>query len=468
VRLFRKAGTRIAAVGTAVTLIVLSSFALAAHFTTRTMMVAAMDDELDTLCVAIASDLEQRGLGVAPPEVLRSGVEANALAFRLEHHSAVLFDRDEVLAATGDLAHRVTIAELRKIDRRDERPFTAREPFTGQGRLCRFRIAKLGEKASGTTLVIFRSIESITRTLELADAALATFVAAGLLASALILTIAVRRALSPVEKITDFAERVTARDLSERIGVSEAGDEFTRLAAVINSLLDRLSATFASQQRLIADAAHELKTPTAVIAAEAQELARGRLEGAEAREAAAVIARAAEGLAREADDLLELARGDVSPRPREMFDVDEAVEEAVAAVSPLAAEKAIAIVRDSQGRGAILGDRAGMIRAITNLIANAVRYSPRDSEVVVSCNVAAEHFTIDIADRGMGVAEEDRSRIFERFVRLPHARRDHPEGSGLGLAIVEQVISAHGGSVEALSRDGGGSVFRLRVPVRRA
>jgi signal transduction histidine kinase len=450
---FRKAGTRLAATGALVTLIVLASFAVVARIATTRIMTADLDDELETLSIAIASELETRGAGAVPHEALRSGVESNILAYRLEHHAALLFDATHVIGATGDLAHRARFADLAPFAKHNETPFTAREPFSTQRRLCRFRVTHLEDRAAGQTLLVFRPVEAMERSLETIDAALAIFVLAGAGAAALILTIAVRRALVPVEKLTAFAERITARDLSQRVRVETAGEEFHRLGDVINSLLERLARSFDAQQRLVSDAAHELKTPAAVIAAEAQELGRGTLSDDERRESLQIIGRAASGLAREVDDLLELARGDAaSARAHETFDVDEAIEEAALIAGGTVVERAGC---------AITGDRAGIIRALTNLIANGVRYG---QSVEIAARRLDDACQIDVADRGPGIPEPDRRRVFERFVRLAPARREHPEGAGLGLAIVDQVIRGHGGTVDVLDREGGGAIFRMTLP----
>lgn len=459
--MFRKASTRIAATGALVSLATLILFAIIARIATERIITADLDDELETLSVAIASDLEA---GELQTTSLHSGMETNILAYRLEHHNALLFDDHRILGATGDLARRAQLASVLPFAKRNESPFTALEPFTGHHRLCRFRVTHLGQQASGQTLVIFRSIEGQARNLETIDGALALLVLAGAAAAAIILAIAIRRALHPVEKITAFTEQVTARDLTQQVRVETAGDEFRRLADVINSLLTRLAASFDAQRRLVSDAAHELKTPAAVISAEAQELGRGTLSGEETREALRVIGKAAAGLAREVDDLLELARGDAAaPRENEELDVAEAVEEAIAIASTVARERDVRIVLGNREHCVRVGDRAALVRAIANLLTNAARYSPRGSDVDVAMHVEDAVCTIDVADRGPGVPESDRRRIFERFVRLAPARREHPDGAGLGLAIVDQVVHAHGGSVEVLEREGGGAVFRVRL-----
>jgi two-component system sensor histidine kinase SenX3 len=164
------------------------------------------------------------------------------------------------------------------------------------------------------------------------------------------------------------------------------------------------------------------------------------------------------------DDLLELARGDSAAHEPRPFAVDEAVDEALELCAGLARERRVTLRRIEDAHGIVQGDRVGVIRAIANLIGNAIRYGPVEGEVSVSSRKVEQWCEIDVADRGPGVPEEERRRIFERFVRLATARREHPDGSGLGLAIVDQVARAHGGRVEVLDREGGGALFRLRLP----
>jgi signal transduction histidine kinase len=462
---FRRARSRIVAAGTLATMLLLAAFAFVAREAARRIILNDIDDELETLSVAIASDLEARGIAGVSHESLRAGVEANTLVYRLEHHSALLFDGRGIIAASGDLARRARFAMLASFARRSERPFDAVEPFSQEHRLCRFRVTHLQQHAAGTTLLIFRPIDAVARTLEAIDLALALLVLTGATAAALILGISVARALRPVEKITAFAESVTPRGLAERVTVDAAGEEFDRLAAVINSLLGRLEQAFDAQRRFVSDAAHELKTPAAVIAAEAHELRREGLSPAERRESLEIIGRAVSGLAREVDDLLELARRDGAPPRIEQFLLGEAIDEAIAIGASAARERTATIRKEAAGDVQIEGERAGLVRALSNLVVNAIRYSPAGSEVRIAVRAIDDVCEIDVADRGPGVPSAERQRIFERFVRLAPARREHPEGSGLGLAIVEQIVSAHGGSVEVLDHEGGGALFRVRLPV---
>ena len=175
---------------------------------------------------------------------------------------------------TGDLLRSHERVALDPYRDRPEVPYTAVEPYSGQHRTCRFLVTHLQGKARGATLVVFRWIGPTLRSLARVDKALAGMVVLGFLGTAVILAVAVRRALRPVEEVTRMAEQADAEDLSRRAKTSSGGEEFRRLAAVINSLFERLERAFRAQRRLVADAAHELKTPTAVLVGEAQDALR--------------------------------------------------------------------------------------------------------------------------------------------------------------------------------------------------
>src|SRR5258706_7826954 len=211
--------------------------------------------------------------------------------------------------------------------------------------MCRFLVTRLGQKAAGSTLVLLRWVGPNLRTLARLDRALIGFVILGFLGTAGILAGAVSRALKPVEEVTALAERVEATDLSQRVRVSTGGEEFRRLTAVINSLLERLESAFRAQKRLIADAAHELKTPTAVLVGEAQEALRPDASSEERQESLATIERGSRGLAREVDSLLHLARGDGGGGPlaarRGVVDLAMIAAEAVDTTEALGAHRRV-------------------------------------------------------------------------------------------------------------------------------
>jgi signal transduction histidine kinase len=464
-RLPRKARTRIALLGALVSVIFLALLALGARSLFRKRMFADIDEELHTLAVAIGSDFELEGLAQRKREALMAGLEANTFEFRLENHSAILFSGSAPFALSGDLLRLARPVVLAPYLDRPEVPYTAVEPYSGQRRVCRFLVLKLRDRAEGATLVLFRSIEPTLLALARLDRILFWYALFGFLGTALILAVTVGKALRPLEEVTRLAEGVEASDLSGRVRIPTGGEEFRRLAAVINSLLERLERAFRAQRRLIADAAHELKTPIAILVGEAQDALRPDARPEQRLRSLETIERAARGLAQEADDLLLLARGDAAVAPKQdVENLAEITRESAAAVRQLASPRSVGLELSLDGGARVRGDRALLLRLATNLLANAALYTGRGTDVdVVVASRGSEAF-LEVRDRGPGVPEEDRSRIFERFVRLDNVRDRNPEGSGLGLAIVDQVARAHGGRVEVEARSGGGAIFRAVFP----
>ncbi len=462
---FQRARTRIALSGALVSAVFLVSLALGARTLIRRLSFEEVDGELDTLATAIGSDYELLGLEEEERQALKAGLEANMFEFRLANHSAILFNGEVPVALTGDLLRSQVSVSITPFLNRPEKPYTAIEPYSGQGRTCRFLVTPLQGKAKGATLVLFRWIGPTLRSLSRVDRALAGIVLLGVIGTALILAFAVHRAIRPVEEVTRLAEEAEATDLSRRVQVSYGGEEFRRLAAVINSLFERLERAFRAQRRLTADAAHELKTPTAVLLGEAQDALRPEATEAERRRSLETIAEVSRGLAREVDGLMLLARGDAAaPRRMEELDLREIAEDSLAAAAALGSSRRIVCALSGEGPARVRGDRAGLSRLVSNLVSNAVLYTAPDTMVEVRVGSRDGRAFVEVADRGPGIAPEDRSRIFERFVRLDRTRAKNPQGSGLGLAIVEQVVEAHGGRIEVRANDGGGTVFEASFP----
>jgi signal transduction histidine kinase len=462
----RRARIRIAVLASLVSLASLSAIAVVTRSVVRAAMFDRLDDALDTLVEAIGSDIELRGLQDLRQDALREGLANNVFEFRLENHSAILFKGSDVLESTGDLPRKVDAESLEALARREPQPFTAREEFTGQRRICRFQVARLSGQAEGATLVVFRSIENILHALTSFDRALLGMVVAGVLLTGVILVLATRQALVPVERITAAAQAIGVRELSQRVPGGAGAEEFERLAGVINGLLERLERAFAAQRRLTADAAHELKTPVAVIVAEAQEALRHEASPEERARSLEIVLSAARGLANGVDDLLELIRSeDPALLHREVLALLELAEEAALAVAPLAARHGISLELAVPDDVTVSGDRLALSRALANLLRNAVQYSPAGGAITLMGGRRGEYGWLEVHDRGPGVPVADRERVFERFVRLADGRSRNPEGSGLGLAIVAEIVRRHDGAVSVHDRPGGGAVFRLELPV---
>ena len=463
----RKARTRIALAGAALSAILLFAVALGARATIRELTFRDIDEELRTLAIAVGSDFEAEGL--EHQEALGHGLEANVFEFRLQHHSAILFEGDRMLALSGDLIKSRESLSIGPYRSRSEEPYTAVEPYSGQRRVCRFLVLKLRGNAPNATLVLFRSIEPALRGLARLDRVLAALVLAGFLGTAAILAFVLDRALRPVEEVTGVARSVQASDMSRRVRVSTGGEEFHELTAVINSLLERLERAFAAQKRLVADAAHELKTPIAVLLGEAQDALRHDSRPEEQRKSLETIESTARGLAREAENLLSLARADAAASTAfELVDLSPIARGAAEAFRPLASGRNVRLEVLAPNGASMRGDRSALFHLASNLVKNAAVYTEPGTQVEIAAGTRDGEAFLEVRDRGPGVAPEDRRRIFERFVRLEPARIGDPEGSGLGLSIVDQVARAHGGRVDVEDHPGGGAIFRASFPSVRS
>lgn len=460
-----KASVRIALAGALLAGVFLALLAWGTRTVVRRNTFADIDSELSTLASALGSDFETTGLAAARREALEAGLAANAFEFRLPDHSAILFDGERVFAATGDLLPSGFSGGIAPYRARPEIAYTALEPYSGKRRICRFLVTRLEGRARGATLVLFRPIETSLRALARIDEALAGFVLLGFLGTGGILAAAVRGALHPVEEITGIAQEIGASDLSRRVRIRSGGKEFRDLTAVINSLLERLERAFAAQSRLVSDAAHELKTPTAVLVGEAQEVLRDDLVPEQRRRSLQTISSTALSLARQVDGLLLLSRGDAAALEREeTVDLKDLAEEAVLRVEPLSTARGVSVSLTQKREAHVCGDPEALATLASNLLSNAIAYSDPGTTVELETGTRNAEAYLEVRDRGPGIPEEERDRVFGRFVRLAAGRARYPEGSGLGLAIVDQVAGRHGGRIVIEARGGGGSVFRAVFP----
>jgi heavy metal sensor kinase len=273
-----------------------------------------------------------------------------------------------------------------------------------------------------------------------------------------------RAALGPIDRMRSRAERITERQLSERLPVAEAADEIGALGRTLNAMLDRVEAAVARERRVVSDASHELRTPLTTLRAEVDLALLGDREKAELRAALESASDEARRMSRLADDLLVLARADqgrlpLHPQP---LPVRELLESAAGRARAGA---------ETRGRSIALGDLAAACavradpdraaQALDNLITNALRYG--DGTITLSARSNGDQVELHVTDEGAGFPNDLLPRAFERFGRGQHARVGEP-GSGLGLAIVEAVAIAHGGAAHARNRLDGGADVSITLP----
>ncbi|KXK58245.1 histidine kinase [Micromonospora rosaria] len=274
------------------------------------------------------------------------------------------------------------------------------------------------------------------------------------------------RALRPVGAIARTAREIQATDLSRRIHLTGPRDELRDLAETIDSMLDRLDRAFQGQRQLIDDASHELRSPLAIIRANL-DASLTSPEATEAERAAAVatVDRATTRMSRLVEDLLATARRDSEALTDTDVDLGAVAREAGEDFTPLAAERGLRL-RYALGDGlTLIGDPDALRRAAGNLLSNAVRLSPLGGAVTVATGRVGSWLWLAVTDEGPGIAEADRSRVFDRFWRGETGRGSSADRrTGLGLAIVRQIVESHGGQAVVHSRPGAGSTFVLWLP----
>ena len=269
-----------------------------------------------------------------------------------------------------------------------------------------------------------------------------------------------RAALKPLEEVTNEIESVAqTNDMGYRLAEGEA-DELGRLRRVFNRLLSTVESSQVLQRQLVVDASHELRTPLTSLRTNAQVLSRAReLNPDDLRQLTDDMVTQVDELAALVTDLGELARGERSEGAIESLRLDECVDECVDTARTYARIKDITIDATAEP-STVLGRRDRLVRAISNLLTNAVKFTPRDGRIAV----ASSPGTFIVSDSGPGISDADLPFVFDRFWRAPSARS--LPGSGLGLSIVAQVVAELHGTVK-VDRDPelGGARFTILLPI---
>lgn len=271
------------------------------------------------------------------------------------------------------------------------------------------------------------------------------------------------QALKPLRKLSQQAEKIDQDSISDIRLNEDTVKEFRQLSVSVNLMLDRLSESFAMQRQFSGNAAHELRTPLAIMQTKLELFAaeHKNLEG-DTAELVRSQAEQLDRLSRLVHTLLEMSNLSSAPRS-DRIELAPLVEEIITDLTPLASQNDITMEQDCDNV-VITGSDALIYRLVFNLIENAVKYNRRGGSVSVSVHKENSDVVVRVSDTGCGIPEEYRESIFQPFFRVDKSRSRQMGGVGLGLALVHEIAVLHGGSVRAEPGNKVGTVFIVTLP----
>jgi two-component system OmpR family sensor kinase len=299
-----------------------------------------------------------------------------------------------------------------------------------------------------------------------------------LVLSALAIWITITQALRSLGEVERTAEAVAAGDISKRLIERPGKTEVARINRALNSMLNSIEGAIASRnktleqmRRFVSDASHELRTPLVSVRGYAELYRLGALKKkSDVAEAMAHIEAEAIRMSDLVESLLALARLDENAKTSmQPVDLHEIAQRAAKDASVADGNREINLIHLdgtplTKNVALIMNGDAGQLRQVlTNLLANACRFSPMGASIEVAIGQNDGRTTLEVRDHGEGIPKELRAKVFERFYRADNSRNRETGGSGLGLAIVSTIVKHHNGSVEALETPGGGTTMRVII-----
>jgi signal transduction histidine kinase len=316
----------------------------------------------------------------------------------------------------------------------------------------------------GFRLLVGRDLSDITRLQNVIWRAfgwsMLLVIALGVLAGFIV----TKRVLSRIDSITETTRAIMEGDLAGRLALTGSNDEFDRLAENLNTMLDRIGDLMEGIRHVSNNIAHDLRTPLTRLRNNAEEALRVGRSADDARNALIDVIGEADGLIKIFNALLMIARAEAGQLREGMSVIDaaEIVREIVELYDPVAEDRGLVIQPHIDAPLPLYGSRELIGQAVANLIDNALKYGASSSEISVRAIRNDTEIVIEIADRGEGIPESDRTRVTERFVRLETSRSQ--PGSGLGLSLVAAIARLHRGTLE-LADNHPGLMARLMLPV---
>ena len=278
-----------------------------------------------------------------------------------------------------------------------------------------------------------------------------------------------KKALTPLQKLTSEVSQIQAQNLSTQLPVPNSKDEIAQLTSSFNEMLTRLDNAFSTQKQFSANAAHELRTPLAVLQTNLEVFEKKQKpEMIEYRQLFTMIKEQTARLSQLVGTLLDMTNLKSVPRT-DQVSLEELVDEVFCDLDPIAEKAGISIhFNDSSNQDLhtdVTGSYVLLYRAVYNLVENAIKYNRPHGSVSVSVKQENGQAMVLVTDTGIGISPENQKKIFDPFFRVDKSRSRAMGGAGLGLALVDSIAREHGGSVKVLESNEKGSIIALMLPV---
>jgi heavy metal sensor kinase len=443
----------------------LGAFSVAAWFAMRASLYHAVDDELQDRVRGVQSFMDRQIASLSIPEIRDEFREHSVLGpggdlFQVCDGQGQWLYRSVALESNNvpiELPRALGAPrfETRQVERHTLRFYSER--IVVNGKPYTVQVAALMNEA-------FEALEGFRWMLLLATPLL-------LIAASLGGFWLSRRALAPVDEISRAAQRISIENLTDRLEVTETGDQLQRLSETLNAMLARLEASVRRITQFTADASHELRAPVSLIRTTAEVAVQKRDRPAgEYLEALDDILEESERTSQVVDSLMLLARADSGKENLELVHIDAGAVVKGAAVQGEKLARAHGLTFNSSvpdGWVSIQADADALRRALLILLDNAVKYTPQGGSVSIALAPRDGFAVVSVSDTGIGIAKQDTTHIFDRFWRADKARSREQGGAGLGLSIAKWIVDIHGGSIDVESEPGKGSTFQIRVPLDR-
>ena len=278
-----------------------------------------------------------------------------------------------------------------------------------------------------------------------------------------------KKTLTPLQKLTSEVSQIQAQNLSTQLAVPNSKDEIAQLTSSFNEMLARLDNAFSTQKQFSANAAHELRTPLAVLQTNLEVFEKKQEpEMVEYRQLFTMIKEQTARLSQLVGTLLDMTNLKSVPRTDQVT-LEELVDEVFCDLDPVAEKAGISIhFNDSANQDShtdVTGSYVLLYRAVYNLVENAIKYNRPNGSVTVSVKEKNSQVMILVKDTGIGISPENQKKIFDPFFRVDNSRSRAMGGAGLGLALVDSIAREHGGSVKVLESNEKGSIIALMLPI---